>query len=98
MTAHIQCVTGDHAHVLATRMVRVMDGPLGVFPYCNECAELLVRNGIGEDSGPSNDVTAAERDRYREALVEISELHLGDSLTDACQIASKALDAPESGS
>lgn len=42
----------------------------GSYPYCDDCAEVLLRSGE-TDLGPVDDPVVAERDRYQHALEEI---------------------------
>lgn len=53
----------------------------GVFPYCRECADLLISDGE-ERVGAVDDPVVSERDRYREAI-EKAMRHLGKVPCDA---------------
>jgi hypothetical protein len=48
----------------------------GLFPYCGECAAILISGGESEH-GAVDDPVVAERDRLAEALREAERLALG---------------------
>jgi hypothetical protein len=90
----MNCTTEDHGHLRATRRLRILDGGDGeTYPYCDECTDLLLRTGTGEDVGPSGDPVVAERDRLREenaALIVLYNEKVGEADRLAQQVAADA--------
>jgi len=61
----VMCATLGHGNQRATRYVSCEGN--GSYPYCDECADVLIRGGE-QDGGATDDPVVAERDRLQHII------------------------------